>query len=260
MGLSNSERQARYRERKRQLEREVQQLHAQLHEPAPADAGQHIAQLKARVAELEAKIKETNKRAEETTDAFVERNVRIAELEAALASSKAAPAHRAAAVEPKQRRPESRRTAVEEGKASLLHKLIRRLDAPENDNEAAIALRALASELQVRGKGFQELADLTTQWDAEDRAVRPPKRKPIDWPEVERAIKTYTEGKTKVTMNKVMRAVYAQVPALNLKLDDPSDWGMSVNIAQFFHGCLHRLGFKNRPGRETWEREAAKQK
>jgi hypothetical protein len=52
----------------------------------------------------------------------------------------------------KQRRPESRGAVVQED--TKLKKLIRRLDSPDSDNEAAGALRALARELQARGRGF----------------------------------------------------------------------------------------------------------
>jgi hypothetical protein len=132
-----------------------------------------------------------------------------------------------------------------------LKKLIRRLDSPDNDTEAVGALRALASELQARGRGFQELADLTTQWDQADAAVRPPKLKPIDWTEVESAIKTYTEGKTKVTLNKVGKAAHAHVPALDEhrgKLPRRASYDYMV-------ACLQRLGFVRR-GEMTYERVA----
>jgi hypothetical protein len=156
---------------------------------------------------------------------------------------------RVAGENPKQRRPESR-GAVEE-KDTTLKKLIRRLDSPENDNEAAVALRALARELQARGRGFAELGKLTTQWDQEDAVVRPPKPRPIDWSEVESAVKTYTEGKTKVTINKVFKAVHAHVPATTERQRDELRGGLVV--AGFVDGCLRRLGFVRR-GEMTYER------
>ena len=138
--------------------------------------------------------------------------------------------------------------------ATKLHKLIRRLDSPDNDNEAAMALRALASELQARGRGFKELADLTTQWDQADAAVRPPKLKPIDWSEVESAIKNYTEGKTKVTINKVGNAVNAHVPALH-EHRRREGGAFCVHEHDYMVGCLRRLGFVQR-GEMTYERAA----
>jgi hypothetical protein len=132
-------------------------------------------------------------------------------------------------------------------------KLIRRLDSP--DNEATSALRMLAGELQARGRGFQELADLTAQWDQEDAVIRPPKPKPIDWPEVESFIKTCTEGKTKVTYNAVSKKVYARFP---LKQQGEEVHGVGgVNTYHFIVGCLRRLGFRRR-GEWTYERAAAR--
>jgi hypothetical protein len=148
-----------------------------------------------------------------------------------------------------QRRPESRRADAKGD--TVLMKLIRRLDSP--DSEAVAALRKLASELQSRGRGFQELADLTARWDQEDAVVRPPKPKPIDWPEVERAVKMYTEGKTKVTINKVTAAVYDHVPAL--KRSERSEEVRSDYVYGFLVGCLERLGFRRR-GEMTYERRA----
>jgi hypothetical protein len=143
------------------------------------------------------------------------------------------------------RHAESRGVVVD----TKLKKLIRRLDSPENDNEAAAALRKLASELQARERGFEKLADLTTQWDQEDAVVRPPKPKPVDWPEIESAVKTCTEEKTKVTMSAVLKAVYASVPKeCQEELRQHSD--------RFIHGCLHRLGFRRRGGM-TYERSAS---
>jgi hypothetical protein len=183
--------------------------------------------MKARIAELEAKLER------ERGQRVAERNPHVMRL-------------RAAAENPKQQRPESRGAA---GKGdSKLMKLIRRLDSPDNDNEAAGALRMLAGELQARGRGFQELADLTAQWDQEDAAARPPKPKPVDWSEVESVIKTYTEGKTKVTVNAVSKPVYAHVR----REQEPE---LREHGVGFIDRCLR--GFVRR-GESTYERTAAK--
>jgi hypothetical protein len=203
---------------------------------ALARAYERMAELEREVARLKA-APVTKPSADDTTPL----KARIRDLEAEVARLRAAATA--------QRRPESRGTAVEED--TKLKKLIRLLDSPQKE-EAAGALRKLAGELQARGRGFQELADLTAQWDQEDAAVRPPKLKPIDWPEVERAIKTYAEGKTKVTMNKVISAVQAQVPAFEgYRKDVPSQTKVG-----FIHKCLRGLGFTASRSGLTYERAA----
>jgi hypothetical protein len=194
-----------------------------------------------RIVELEAELAHQPAKSPIPADAAGPFKARIRELEAELARLRAA----------KPTRPESRGDAATKEDTKLM-KLIRRLDSPENDHEAVSALHLLASELQARGRGFQELADLTAQWDQEDAAVRPPKPKPVDWPEVERAVATYAEGKTKVTMNKVIAAVYEQVPALKGQAGDGG-----VSTARFFAGCLGRLGFTASRSGMTYERAIA---
>jgi hypothetical protein len=192
--------------------------------PEPeASKDQEIAKLKARIRELEAEL----------AHARSQREAEVGRL-------------RAAADTPKHHRPESRGAAVKED--TELMKVIRRLDSANNDNEAVGAIRKLASELQARGRGFQQLADLTVQWDQEDAIVRTPKPKPVDWPKVESIVKTYTEGKTKVTYNAVSKAVYAHMPK-------EQEEKLREHSAGFIIGCLRRLSFVRR-SESTYERTA----
>jgi hypothetical protein len=191
--------------------------------PAPdAAKDQEIAKLKARVRELEVEVQRRDRTAAEMLEAV-----------------------RSAAGEP-LKHSASRGAAVKED--TELMRLIRRLDSPNDDNEAVGAVRKLASELQARGRGFQQLADLTVQWDQEDAIVRMPKPKPVDWSKVESIVKTYAEGRTKVTYNAVSKAVYAHMP-------EEQEEKLREHSASFIIGCLRRLGFVAR-SENTWERTA----
>jgi hypothetical protein len=166
---------------------------------------------------------------------------RIAELEAAARRSDAIPPFRSF---------DPLRTPTT-GDTRLM-KLIRRLDAPENEHEAAGAARMLANELQARGRSFQGLANLTAQWDREDAATRKPKPRPVDWPEVERAIEACVDGKTKVSMNAVFKAIGARVPAFG----EYREAGFGRTKHSFVDRCLQRLGFIASRSRLTYERSA----
>jgi hypothetical protein len=134
-----------------------------------------------------------------------------------------------------------------------LKKLIRRLQSPNNDHEAVAALRALTSELQARGRGFQELSDLTTEWDREDAVLRPPPPPAVDWSAVESVIKTYTEGKKRVTINKVGKALNAHVPVLEQHRRGRGGFEFCLHEELYIHCCLQRLGFR-KCGEMTYER------
>jgi hypothetical protein len=125
-----------------------------------------------------------------------------------------------------------------------LMKLIRRLDSPENEHEAASALRMLASELQARGRSFQKLADLTAQWDQED-ATAQPKAKPFEWSKIESAVTLYTQDKNKITMNKLLRAIKEMVK------ETPPD--MMVEY-RYITARLRNLGFHPSQSLLTWTR------
>jgi hypothetical protein len=68
----------------------------------------------------------------------------------------------------------------------------------------------------------------------------------IDFSQVEPIVTRYTEGKTKVNIEKVLQAIFAEVPELQGKL--------GVLGAQYVQRCLIRRGFKPR-GQKTWERQ-----
>jgi hypothetical protein len=83
---------------------------------------------------------------------------------------------------------------------------------------------------------------------------------PIDWPEVERIVKAYADGKTKVNMDAVLKAVDDQMPALKEYRDHmrAQEYRDHVHAkAHFIGGCLQRLGFTCR-SRLTYERAAHK--
>jgi hypothetical protein len=164
----------------RALQAEVARLKA---EKPQARSATDAEPLKARIAELAAELAR-------------ERRQRPAEPAHEHTTSRAAPHHTPRKIDPKDE--------------SKLMKRIRRLDSP--DSEVVAAVRALANELKARGRGFQELGDLTAVWDAEDAAQQPKKPKSVDWDAVKSAIDQYVDGKTRVTINLVIRAVDAKVP------------------------------------------------
>jgi DNA repair exonuclease SbcCD ATPase subunit len=277
MGLSNAERQARWQQRRKQRLAELEKrlaAYEREHSPTtaqPAADPQEVERIRAELMQTRAELTQAKKELEQAhkrvaasafDDAAKDREIeRLRKLNAQLQSeivralARAIDAdqlkERLAALERERaawsRGAASRGAVVGRGEDTKLKKLIRRLDSP-SDNEAAGALRALARELQARGRGFQELGDLTAQWDQEDAVVRPPKPKPVDWTEVENTVKTYTEGKTKVTINTVLKAVYAHMP----KEQQAEFRGQSARV-NFIDGYLGRLGFRRR-GEMTYER------
>jgi hypothetical protein len=190
----------------------------------PAARDTRIDALKARVAELESEL--TRERAK------------------AKPAKHDGRAHQTAQLTGSHRR-ETGETKLREGSGpnAQISKLIRHL-GNANEAEAAAAARKLVSKLAESESDRHALAELWEKHCEEQARQRPPKPKPVDWPEVERAIKTYAEGKTKVNLNRLGKALYAQVPALKGVEQDP--YG-------FFIRCLRGLGFVRR-GEMTYER------
>jgi hypothetical protein len=137
------------------------------------------------------------------------------------------------------------------GSNTQISKFIRHL-GNANEAEAAAAARKLVSRLAASESDRHALAELWEKHCNEQARQRPPKPKPVDWPEVGRAIKTYAEGKTKVNLNSLAKAIYAKVPALNDNLEELR----GDQIYGFIVGCLRRLGFVKR-GEWTYERAAS---
>jgi hypothetical protein len=134
------------------------------------------------------------------------------------------------------------------GPNAQISKFIRHL-GNANEAEATAAARKLVSVLAASASDRHDLADVWEKHCEEQARQRPPKPKPVDWPEVEIAIKTYTEGKTKVNINAVNKAVYAHMPKAQ------HEGLRTVEAVTFLRGCLRRLGFRRR-GEFTHERTA----
>ena len=109
---------------------------------------------------------------------------------------------------------------------SLIPKLIRSMGSPEA-NEAEAAAKALLRALPSEG------------WEvwtkAQAQQPTPQKSKPFDYTKVETATTLYTEGKTSVNMNKVLKAVREMVA------DVPRD----DLVVRYIIARLHALGFKS---------------
>jgi hypothetical protein len=126
------------------------------------------------------------------------------------------------------------------------NKLVRNLhpDRFAHLNDDALSL-ALNQAFQIHQQLFEPIK----------KAAEQARKRPIDWSEVESAVKTYAEGKTRVTINAVLKAAYARVPALDKQDRDEVP---SERIGAFVIGILHRLGFHQR-GEMTYERTGSAQ-
>jgi hypothetical protein len=186
----------------------------------PPVTKQGYAAAQARIAGLE-------REAAQLRAQIAQHKARIAELEREKAQRDAEPVLDASP---------AARTATGNGPNTQIDKFIRHL-GNANQTEAAMAARKLVGILTASESDRHALADLWEKHRKEQARQRPPKPVPADWPGVERAIKTYTEGKTKVTINKTMHYAYTQVP--NLEGQD------GIATLRFVLGCLGRLGFKS---------------
>jgi hypothetical protein len=151
----------------------------------------------------------------------------------------------AAAEGAKHQRPEKFKQDKDDD--NRISKLIRRLDSPE-DNAVLKTARSLVSELQTDGKNLQFLSDLFHQQWKKENAERPTKPKPIDYSQIEAIVRRYTDGKTKVNIEAVVTAIFAEVPAWRGQLGRDG--------AKYIERCMQRRGFTLR-GRKTWERKCA---
>jgi hypothetical protein len=176
----------------------------------------------------------TKSAASGSPDALAAKDREIARLKARIAELEALPATRPATAAPE-------RVKLSVGDHN---KLVRNLhpDRWAHLNDDALSL-ALNQAFQIHQQLFEPIK----------KAAEQGRKRPIDWPEVESAVRTYTEGKTKVTINAVLKAAHARVPALNAQdfTEVPGE-----RIGAFIDGCLHRLGFRRR-GEMTYERAAS---
>lgn|SRR5215831_10279184 len=114
---------------------------------------------------------------------------------------------------------------------SRIPALIRMLSSP-NDNEVLQAARALVRELANHNA---HLDDLAKTWEeAEARQLPPHKTKAFDFSKVETAVTLYAQDKTRVTMNKTIRAVKEMIA------DVPHDHDL---INRYIIARLFALGF-----------------
>jgi hypothetical protein len=192
-----------------------------------------IAALNARIAELEA-FQSTL--AGDVVAVLEEKNRRIAELESKLAQRAKTPA-------PSAKQTDTRPATEDRGNAG---KLIRRLGGASAPSEILAAARALAKSTDLH-----ELAEVWEKHWQKKNKHKPPKPKPIDWPQVEAAIRRYADGKTNLKINDLLRSVFAKIPGLReASHAEPSFLG-------YIRGCLHHLGFTASRSGLTYDRDAA---
>ena len=92
-------------------------------------------------------------------------------------------------------------------------KILLKLD-DANDNTVLVAARTLVNSLKAGGSDLRTLAnELEAEWEKQQKA-KPAPLPPIDWPEVKAAITRYASDRPKVAYNKLLKALYAEVPAL----------------------------------------------
>jgi hypothetical protein len=160
---------------------------------------------------------------------FAELEVQLARRDAALARERSAPAEEA---------------AVEVGGEPMgkrVFKLVLRLDSP-NDNEALLAVRKLVRALKANGSDVRTLAaGMEAEWEKQQKAKRP-----IDFSEVETAVKRYATDRTTVKYKAMWEALVAEVPAL------VNHRGKDVTV--YIHRCLRHLGFAGSSSGLTWHR------
>jgi hypothetical protein len=183
-------------------------------EPATKPPGPEIAWFKSRIVELEAKERAMK--------------ARIAELEALPAAKPATAA------------PERVKLGMDD-----YNKLVRRLhpDAWAYLNDETLT-DALKEAFQIHQRLFEPVKE----------AAQRERKRPVDWREVENALKAYAEGKTKVTMNKLFAAVYAQVP--HLKGSEEGGRGGENTYSFIARYLMRSLGFTASRSGLTYERTA----
>jgi hypothetical protein len=257
MGLSNAERQERWRKRRQRHVAEIEKERDHYRRMAEGKAakplrneGQEITRLQARIAELEAARPAVTRPGPDRRD----ETARIRALERKLAAAGALSAEtdrelarlRRENADLKARIVPTTKPATaapERVKLSMgdYKKLVRNLHPDRWDYlKDAELTEALNQAFQIQQQLFEPVK----------KAAEQARERPIDWPEVESAVKAYTEGKIRVTINAVLKAVYARVPALDTR-DRHEKLGM--HVWRYVIGCLQRLGFRQR-GEMTFER------
>jgi hypothetical protein len=219
MSLSNAERQARWRAKRAA---EIAALRAS----ATDDA------LEAENAALKTEIEKLKAR----DDGNAALKARITELEMQLAHKRST---RAAAEA-------SNEAAAVELVGKRVFKLLLRLDSP-NDNEVLLAAQKLVRELKANGSDLRTLAAaLETEWEKQQKA-KPAPPPPIDFSEVEAAIKRYAADRTTVNFNRMWKALKAEMPAL--------DAYRGAEVPRYMQRCLQHLGFAGSSSGLTWHRK-----
>jgi hypothetical protein len=187
---------------------------------------------------------------------------RIAELEAEVATLRAENLRRAATQIDPAKRPTGKHVANTSRDSGQQEARIRELEA-----QLARALKAHAGiftaeefrkiraavqprphdgpKLQKISEEATKLVTLNEKLLSNKKAVQQPIKPNIDFSQVEPIVTRYTEGKTKVNIEKLLKAIFAEVPELQGNL--------GVLGAQYVQRCLLRLGFTQR-GQKTYER------
>jgi hypothetical protein len=128
---------------------------------------------------------------------------------------------------------------------SRISRLIHGL-ALSTDEEVLMAARALVSELARNGASVDDLAKAWDEHQAQ-RPAPPPQARPVDYSKVTTAVTLYAKNKTKVNMNKILRAVQEMVH------DVPQD-GMDMTVTRYIFARLRELGFTPSNSSITWSR------
>ena len=208
---------------------------AKTQSPPLTDAARkaELTRLRTRIAALEAEITRPKQATDPKRLADLEK--RNVALEAEIARLRTAPP-----------RPAERAASTGNGKAAdgRAYKLLRMLDS-SNDNEILKAARTLAASYDLRALGTA-LDDAHTK-----QQKKPPPPPPIDWPKVEATIKAYAEGKTKVIVNQLWKAIHRAMPELAKPGAD------DTGVHECIIGTLSRLGFARSQSGGTFSRPAA---
>jgi hypothetical protein len=129
-------------------------------------------------------------------------------------------------------------------------KLVLRLDSP-NDHEVLSAARKLVHGLKANGSDLRTLANaLETEWEKQQKK-KPAPPPPIDFSEVEAAVKRYAADKATVNLHRMWKALQTEMPSFGEYRDESG----GATTANYLIGCLRRLGFTGSSSGLTWHRK-----
>jgi hypothetical protein len=245
---TNAERQRRYIARLKAQAAQAGVSNA----PAGPDPAPLLASMKAYIAELEARIAELGKAGAATVAQAKALNDENYALKVELARERkqreAAEAKHSKSGGNVDDEDQSYEAAAAGPMGKRVFKLVLRLDSP-NDNEALLAVRKLVGELKANGSDLRVLATaLETEWEKQQKA-KPAPPPPIDFSEVETAVKRYAADRTKVRFNLMWKALVAEMPVL-----DKAFAHRGGHVTRYIMGCLRRLGFTGSSSGRTWHR------